>query len=495
MRMNERFGMNLRSGLLLLALVATQVLVANDGAYIGPPELPRSRAMQQLISSSDRGWLLQVARLENRWKGIFADWVRSSPNDEEVETIAYDLQKLCVKEADSRVNMLPTRFNQIILDNRKNYTPLARSSSEMAQTRLKHFSYLYESPFFFSVRFKPNSIRDLRLYWHNVWDLSQMAVFEKEADMPTLIEIPEKDMKTFSPEAQAYAKELLEVVNENLGYIGYIPFYHPQQPKLEPSRATVSEIVKNLEDAAGRIIPEKYLLTGKTLERVVKDRENPMLLFEPIDLSHVELQKRLGHPVYRLSAYEYHAQFPTYSHLMWHVGADAANKILDESQSGHLTPNNDWPFTRYENMRYVDSIVQLQVPMPELLPLSMSIFTQIRAVQYERAKKSLMTLQNGLKQEFDLQKDNEEKKKIVSFVFNKTKRLIQKWTRILDVALRDDLVLFNLVSPKRELPETRSEFYNVLKNTRGEPATPSILSILFLYKTDVQELQKRAPRN
>lgn len=468
-----------------LAALKTAMLLADTMAYLGPAQLPRSKQMERFIASDERDTFFVLMNLETWWKQAFKTSARTSTYTDDVDKIFNELHRLEAKKQDPAIRLLPARLYTIVYDNKPNYQPCSTMSYELSQTAPKDLYSLYDSPYLFSVRYKSGEMRELQLFWSSVSGISQMAVFEKAPKMPKLIDIPLEKLKTFSPKTQAYAKELLTVVNENLAYIGYIPFYYPSKTQFDASHGYVDDAVAWLEDAAGRIIPEKYLLTGKTLERLVKDRETANAIFEPIDLSHVELQKRLGHPVYRLSAYEYHPQLPTYAHAIWNYSRIAATTAVEGMKNGHLVPDEEWPFTRYQKMRYVDSIVQLQVAMPELLKLKTYILNHICAVQYERAQTSLKTLRNGLTQEVKLHAADEEKRKIAIFVFNNANRLITKWMKTLDRAIGENQVIYNLLDPDHDPVKTDNIRYNALRNTWGGAARPYILETFLLHNHEI----------
>ena len=342
-------------------------------------------------------------------------------------------------------------FDGIIFRNKKNYyfpTDTNRAQQDVW--------CLYDGYRFFKIMCDTKEKRPIRVYWYCVSDDSQMAIFEKPKEMPQVIRVPKKLVQTMSPEDQQYVDELLAVVNENMAFIGYVPFFKPD----------LHRFIGELDNqTVGRIIPEKYLLTGETLDRVKKDLGDFNKKYEYIDFSHLELQKRLGHPVYELYAYEGHEQTPDYL-LATHSEPDKVPEIIRNLKPGHLKHDAGYPFTRYRGMRYVDSLVQLQ-PGWDVLRDKKFVLETLRNVQYKRAQKSLSIIEKGLQEELALQKNNPKRRAVLNGVIRDVRAVSEKWNKMLQTAIYKNEFLFSLVNPGGDRDDNEKAIFEARRTTWG----------------------------
>ena len=319
---------------------------------------------------------------------------------------------------------------------------------------------LYEGYTHFKAIYDTRQKYPIRIYWDSVSGNSQIAIFEKPKEIPQIICVPEKLVQNISAEDQKYIDELLAVVNENMAFIGYVPFYKPDLNVLDFDKET-----------AGGFIPEKYLLTGEALDRFKTELSAPNKKYEHVDLSHFELQKRLGHPVYRLFTYEGHEIKPIYTYQAMYVSAVTATETRRRSlKPGHLKHDDGYPFTRYHGMRYVDSLVQIQPGWDVYNDVDMVLQT-VRKVQYTRAQKSLHIIFDGLKEEFELQKDNPVRKAVLTSVIQDVRRLGQKWDKMLQTAIDEGKFLFSLNEPNGQRKDIKMAGHVPYRTTGGEKAS------------------------
>lgn len=270
-----------------------------------------------------------------------------------------------------------------------------------------------------------NELGAARVCIRNIWGHNMLSVFEQRSEIPQFIKISDTVTTAMSDDDQAYIRTLLAVVNENLAYIGDIPFYKPD---------TQRSIVEFCNESGAKCIPEKYLLTGAVLDTL------PSKFVDP---TKIDLQKRLGYPIYDISDYE--------CAEAWEASLRATGKSAVEAKKlvaerGPLTCDRKVPFSRYSNLRFVDSLVQFQGWWNPIDHQEVVLKT-LREVQYKRAQASLKIIFNGLKEELTLQNNNPNRKKVLISIVRDVGRLAQKWDHILQEAMDQKKLLFSLTNP------------------------------------------------
>lgn len=270
-----------------------------------------------------------------------------------------------------------------------------------------------------------NELGSVRVCLRNIWGHDMLSVFAQRSEIPQFIKIPDTITTVMSDDDQAYTRTLLAVVNENLAYIGDIPFYKPD---------TQRSIVEFMKESGAKCIPEKYLLTGAVLDTL------PSRFVDP---TKIDLQKRLGYPIYDISDYE--------CAEAWEASLRATGKSVAEAKKlvaerGPLKCDRQVPFSRYSNFRFVDSLVQFQGWWNPIDHKEVVLKT-LREVQYKRAQASLKIIFNGLKEELTLQKNNPNREKVLMGVIRNVGQLGQKWDHMLQEAMDQKKFLFSLTNP------------------------------------------------
>lgn len=314
------------------------------GSFATPAPASKTKRVGNVVYTEPRRLSLEAQRKESNLVSGYLLSAERRPEARYDTPVIYTL--LHQKENYNKLGYLPSRFASVITGNKKNYyfpTEMNRQKEDVW--------CLYDGYRNCRITYHAQEEKPVRIYWYSVSGGSQMAIFEKPKEIPQMIHVPEVLMRDISAADKEYVDELLAVVNENMAFIGYVPFYKPD---------TNRHIADFYDETAGCIIPEKYLLTGDALDRLKKEMTDPTKKFEYVDLSHLELQKRLGHPIYRLFTYEGHEIMPVYTYQVMYVDGIKAQALLRNVSPGHLKHDNGFPFTRYSNMRYVDSLVQLQ---------------------------------------------------------------------------------------------------------------------------------------
>lgn len=418
-------------GQIFLGLMAFITLeTASSVAFGAPAPASKTKKVGNIVYTQLRGKSLAVKKDESKWMSVcFA-------GAQKVPSARYDapiIQKLLhQKDNLNKLGSVPSQFSSVIFVNENNYYfPTSENR------RKRDVWCLYDGHMHFQITYHANETKPVRIYWHNLMGYSQMAIFEKPEKIPEIICVSDELTKNLSPSDKEYVDELLSVVNENMAFIGYIPFYKPD---------TNRHIAEFYDETAGCIIPEKYLLVGDALDQLKQEVTDPQKKFEDIDLSHFELQKRLGHPVYRVFTYEGHEILPVYTYQAMYVDAVKAQSLLRKIPLGHLQHDSGFPFTRYHNMRYVDSLIQLQ-PGWDVISDTDVVLQTVREVQYKRAQRSLHTIFDGLKKELVLQQDHVERKAVLNSVLNDVRTVGQKWDKMLQLAIDKKRFLFSLTNP------------------------------------------------
>lgn len=400
------------------------------GSFAAPASASKTKRANDVVYTEPRRLSLEAQKEESNWVSGCLFLAERRPEARYDAPVIYEL--LRQKDNYNKLGYVPSRFASVITGNKKNYyfpTEVNRQKKDVW--------CLYNEHGGCQITYYAQEKKPVRIYWYNILAESPMAIFEKPKEIPQMIQVPEALTQGLSAEDKKYVNDLLSVVNENMAFIGYVPFYKPD---------TNRSIIDFYDEANGCFIPEKYLLTGDVLDKLKKDMSDPKKKFEYVDLSHLELQKRLGHPVYRLFTYEGHEIMPVYTYQVMYVDGIKAQALLRNVSPGHLKHDDGFPFTRYSNMRYVDSLVQLQPGWDIVFERDMVLQT-IREVQYKRAQKSLHIIFDGLKAEYALQQNHSKRKAILTSVIQDVKQLGQKWDKMLQSAIDDKKFLFSLTNP------------------------------------------------
>lgn len=287
-------------------------------------------------------------------------------------------------------NTLPARYRKLIDANRSNYFFLGADE--------KKPYHVFDSDDF--------SLREAdgrTIVWHHKLDASKMmAIFEPVTGNRPFFEIPEKVMNTFPETDQVYARHLTEVVNEVVSYVFEVPFFIPDMKRFDRG------------DYAGKFIPEKYLITGKKLDRVPKGLVDP---------DKKDLYARWGWPVYDLSQVE-------------------TGEIQDVSGCFY--------YSEYQELKVVDNLVVLNLDMAEDKNKQDSI-DLIRIYQYERAQKDLEILKRAPAAEREALRAagnlTPAREKVLTVLEKRLEKIIPPAERVLQQALDQKQFIFNLRQP------------------------------------------------
>lgn len=296
-------------------------------------------------------------------------------------------------------NTLPARYRKLIDANRSNYFFGAADE--------KHPYYVFDSDDF--------SLREAdgrTIVWHHKLDASKMmAIFEPVTGNRPFLEIPKNVMKTFPEADQVYARRLTEVVNEVVSYVFEVPFFIPDMKRFDRG------------DYAGKFIPEKYLITGKKLDRV------PQGLVDP---DKKDLYARWGWPVYDLSQVE-------------------TGEIRDVSGCFY--------YSEYQKLKVVDQLVVINLDMTMekgLVSLAGDspkerAIDHIRICQYKRGLKDLEILKQAPAAEREALRAagnlTPAREKVLTTLEKQLKKIIPPAERVLQRALDQKQFIFNLYQP------------------------------------------------
>ena len=285
---------------------------------------------------------------------------------------------------------LPARYRKLIDANRSNYFFGAANEK-------------YPYCVFDSDDFSLREADGRTIVWHHKLDASKMmAIFEPVTGNRPFFEIPEKVMNTFPETDQVYARHLTEVVNEVVSYVFEVPFFIPDMKRFDRG------------DYAGKFIPEKYLITGKKLDRVPKGLVDP---------DKKDLYARWGWPVYDLSQVE-------------------TGEIQDVSGCFY--------YSRYHKLKVVDNLVVLNLDMAEDKNKDKSL-NRIRLHQYERAQKDLEILKRAPAAEREALRAagnlTPAREKVLTVLEKRLEKIIPPAERVLQQALEQKRFIFNLYQP------------------------------------------------
>ena len=314
-------------------------------------------------------------------------------------------------------NTLPARYRKLIDANRSNYF--------FAGADEKKSYYVFDSDDFSLVEADGRAI-----VTHHKLDASKMmAIFEPVTGNRPFFEIPEKVMNTFPETDQVYARHLTEVVNEVVSYVFEVPFFIPDMKRFDRG------------DYAGKFIPEKYLITGKKLDRV------PQGLVDP---DKKDLYARWGWPVYDLSQVE-------------------TGEIRDVSGCFY--------FSEYDKLKVVDNLVVLNLDMAEDKNKDKSL-NHIRFHQYKRAQKDLEILKRAPAAEREALRAagnlTPAREKVLTVLEKRLEKIIPPAEQLLQDALDQKKFIFNLRQPDRQPKRMKRvgimnvEFTSGRQKVRGE---------------------------
>ena len=244
------------------------------------------------------------------------------------------------------------------------------------------------------------------IVWHHKLDSSKMmSIFEPIKGGQPFFTIPDKVISRFPEADQVYARQLTEVVNEVVSYLFEVPFFIPDMDRF------------NRGDYAGKFIPEKYLLTGESLDRV------PAGLVDP---EKKDLYSRWGWPVYDLSQVE-------------------TGEIRDVSGCF-------W-YSKYQELKVVDRLVVLNLDMAEEKNRQGAI-NFIRIYQYKRALQDLEILKQAPDAEREALRAEDNltpaRAKVLSVLEKQLDKIIPSAERVLQQALDDKRFIFSLRQPDRQ---------------------------------------------
>ncbi len=246
-----------------------------------------------------------------------------------------------------------------------------------------------------------------------------MATFEPARDAKPFFTIPDKVLKTMSPEDQAYAQTLRAVVNENVAFLWDVPFFVPDMDLFR----------KN--EYGGKFIPEKYLITGEKLDLV------PAHL---VDENKKDMQRRWGFPIYDVSQVE-------------------TGKIDDPS----------WCFfhSDYKRMKVVDRLKLLNFDMTDHEYESL---IKMRYNQYDRVLKNFVLLTDAMTNEESYLKENGQwtpnKGKILSVLEKQLNKIIPPAEKTLIEAIKNKQFIYTL-----RQPNGKPQFIRQTDVTKPTPTT------------------------
>lgn len=315
---------------------------------------------------------------------------------------------------------IPSMYIDLTHGNRKNYffpTESARRNQDLA--------CLYAGPDLTLMWHKGTNF-PIRAHLHNIWPHDMLAVFEPKPGMKPLITLPESLTDGLSEADKTYATNLVAVVNENLSYIGEIPFYKPDL-----------NLFWRYEAFIGQVIPEKYLLTGVLFDKVPE---------KWVDKTKAELQRRLGYPVYNVCDLEEGREWKSYAYV--DLVVYNRQRVLKELQSvpkGNLRDDGGSPIAKCRGMKVVPTLYYIQ-GSADFDRRHIIVADALRKIQYGRAQESLKTLFMGLKAEKQVQKDYPDRVKVLDAVLSQAVPYGRRWNALLQKAMDEKRFLFSLTN-------------------------------------------------
>ena len=357
---------------------------------------------------------------------------------------------------------IPSMYIDLTSGNRKNYffpNESARQKQDLA--------CLYAGPDL-TLMWHKGTNSPIRTHLHNIWPYDMLAVFEPKPDMKPLITLPESLTDGLSEVDKTYATNLVAVVNENLSYIGEIPFYKPDL-----------NLFWCYEEFIGQVIPEKYLLTGEQLDKV------PAKL---IDQNKIDLQKRLGYPVYNVCDLEVGRERKSYRYVDT-VRVKTWRKIQSEMPRGKLKDNGGSPIASCSGMKVVPTLYYIQ-GSSNFEKRAAIVADALRKIQYRRAQKSLKTFFLGLKAEKELQKDHPARVQVLNQILVQAVKYGQTWNNMLQKAIDEKKFLFSLTDPNGQMDSIDKVDYYHPRTTWGYYSKKGIKPLIKSYSNNTNGAQK-----
>lgn len=229
------------------------------GSFAAPASASKTKRTNDVVYTEPRRLSLEAQKEESNWVSGCLFLAERRPEARYDAPVIYEL--LRQKENYNKLGYVPSRFASVITGNKKNYyfpTEVNRQKKDVW--------CLYNEHGGCQITYYAQEKKPVRIYWYNILAESPMAIFEKPKEIPQMIQVPEALTQGLSAEDKKYVNDLLSVVNENMAFIGYVPFYKPD---------TNRSIIDFYDEANGCFIPEKYLLTGDVLDKLKKDMSDP----------------------------------------------------------------------------------------------------------------------------------------------------------------------------------------------------------------------------
>ena len=230
-----------------------------------------------------------------------------------------------------------------------------------------------------------------------------MATFEPVPNAKPFFTVPDKVLKTFSDEERAYTETLRDVVNENISFLFDVPFFVPDMDMFRRN------------EYGGKFIPEKYLVSGDKVDLIpahlVDDRKR-------------DIQKRFGFPIYDVTQVE-------------------TGRIIN--------PTTCFYHSEYDKMKVVDRLVLLNLDM---LEHEYESLVKMRYIQYDRVRKTLLSLQEVVAQEADYLKDKGQWtpkiQKVLTQLNKQLEKVIPPAIQQLTEAIKQKKFIYSLNQPDRQ---------------------------------------------
>ena len=223
-------------------------------------------------------------------------------------------------------------------------------------------------------------------------------------------------------------------------------------------------------------IPEKYLLTGEQLDKV------PAKL---IDQNKIDLQKRLGYPVYNVCDLEVGRERKSYRYVDT-VRVKTWRKIQSEMPRGKLKDNGGSPIAGCSGMKVVPTLYYIQ-GSSNFEKRAAIVADALRKIQYRRAQKSLKTFFLGLKAEKELQKDHPARVQVLNQILVQAVKYGQTWNNMLQKAIDEKKFLFSLTDPNGQMDSIDKVDYYHPRTTWGYYSKEGLKPIIV---KDIEEQKK-----
>lgn len=363
---------------------------------------------------------------------------------------------------------IPDMYINLTRGNKENYffpTESARRNQDLA--------CLYAGPDL-TLMWHGGTKFPIRAHLHNIWPHDMLAVFEPKPDMKPLITLPESLTDGLSEADKTYATNLVAVVNENLSYIGEIPFYKPDL-----------NLFWRYEAFIGQVIPEKYLLTGVLFDKVPE---------KWVDKTKAELQRRLGYPVYNVCDLEEGREWKSYAYV--DLVVYNRERVLKELQSipkGKLRDDGGSPIASCRGMKVIPTLYYIQ-GSSNVDRRHIIVADALRKIQYGRAQKSLKVFFVGLKSEKVLQKDYPDRVKVLDAVLSQAVPYGRKWNALLQKAMDEKRFLFSLTNPNGQMESIQMDECLEARTTWGYFTKRGRLPIIVTGENRDKVMLPRPPR-